>query len=327
MADLKKKRKEEERLAENNSLRNQNTGAIIGATLPNPFLKQDDPIQPPQNDANKERLRPMEEPEPIFDPEGRVTGVRLPDGRTLQGNKYDVQGLIADFYGQGKQQLTQQKPSVFRDAAVMDQERFAAQQQNITLAKLSGSLRQINPSLVAEAQATPLNYRQAAQEALGNAATYAIGGAIAAAPAAVATGGLAPVGAAVVGGAGGFLNAFRASLKQQQTEAFAISTAGLADRKEILTKTIYLVNKDPANADEYVSEFKNQMALAEHDWARLNKQTQVAGAGFLGDASKEHAEFIRFFEQGGADAYFTRMNLALASPDPNAPLPTSSDIV
>lgn len=204
---------------------------------------------------------------------------------------------------------------------------LAQQQAQATLlaqqkrgAQLSQQVGALNPQTLSEVQRSQLQ----TGEILGSGLSYAAPGVIGGMIAGGATGtafapGVGTAIGAVVGGIGSFLVGARSSLREQAGENIAASSINLKKGTVNLKTFITAVNKDPSNAETYLSEFNEQLSYIERDHGILQLDTE----GFLKDITGKNGvpELARYqqFETITKPYLIAQMKIALLNPDPSRP--------
>ena len=259
-------------------------------------------------------------PEIIKDSEtGRISGIKLPDGKTFFGiSPQEAKDILANY------QKTRTAPEGTLPAGTQQ----AQLEQQLKAQELSGQIGQfgelgVNPTGLDFEEATVAGIRGAIPRALSLAATGAgigiIGGGglgTAILPGAGTAAGVAA--GAAIGAIGGFVSGISSSmlsnLRSQRTDTTTAQQRVLDEGKQNLNDWATLAGTDPANRAVYVKNFNQQLALINQAYRQMKLDTSRDVAKFE-TALPNLAEFETFYStQGERDFLVQDMQNSLLQP-------------
>ena len=262
-------------------------------------------------------------PEIIKDSEtGKISGVKLPDGRTFFGvSPQEAKDILADY------QKTRTAPDGTLPAgtqqAQLDQQ-LAQQAEAEQLGGQIGDFGQlgVDPTGLDIGEAGIAGIRGAIPRALSLAATGAGiglvgGGAVGSVVPGAGTAAGAAAGAAL-GAVGGFVSGISSSmlsnLRSQRTDTTTAQQRVLDEGKQNLNDWATLAGTDPANRHVYVKNFNQQLALIDQAYRQMKLDTSRDVAKFE-TALPNLAEFETFYStQGERDFLVADMQNSLLQP-------------
>jgi hypothetical protein len=243
-------------------------------------------------------------PEVIRDAEtGRISGVTIRGKSYLGLSEAEVNNII------GKQG-PQPTPAGAVEASGVASTRRAIEEG----VNLSEEIGKLNPEIVGSAEASQIDFGQAALAGLSAGAaagtTTAAGlgiGAAAGGPVTLAVGAGITASAAVAGLISGtYLN-----IKDQQKGNVIVNKQALPDSVTNLRNLITLAKADPVNRFEYARAFNEQLSYIQRDRGILILDTSGFLKGFE-DGTPALADYERFYEPSGMEEQLKlEMQLAL----------------
>lgn len=275
--------------------------------------------QQQQQQTIKEPVTTQTQTEVFRNETGRLAGATLPDGRTFLGLSPDEVRKLSK----------QQADIAATPEGAVEASKAAAQREQAALgAELAGQVGQIDPAIVAAAQAQGVDYEQALKSGAAGILPSLVGGAaggavLGAGVGAVGGAGVGAIPGAVIGGVGGALSGLTrgilSNLKGQTGDTIKAKGDALSKRKTALKALIQDTNQNPSNAATNLELFNIQLALIEKDFAALNLETQRDLNLYLGqDGTPKLMEYEVFYSVGGArDFYIRDMQTALLNPNPS----------
>lgn len=238
---------------------------------------------------------------------GRASGVTMPDGRTFLGLSPDEVNKIA----QGEAARTAMPANAAPVGTAQAQARQLQQQQQAAL-----QLGQLTPEqmMIAQQQVggeAPIDWSQALTAGVVQAGVGAAGGA---GIGAVFGGGAGAIPGAIIGLLGGFANGIRSNIKSQQSGEIGSANEVLTQGKSNMRQLRMLTQADPANAERYIEDFNDQLALIYAAERKLQLETQGDLNKFMDDGTKDKAKFELVLMPGGyAEIQMMRMQETLMS--------------
>lgn len=271
-------------------------------------IKKDEPTPvPPVADVTT--------PEVIKDQDtGKITGVRLPDGRSFFGSPKEIRDILAKY----AEKTTLPPGSVPSGTAQRTAELRAEGEQ------LAGGVGQfgqlpISPTGLDVGEAATVGVIGAIPRALSLAAGGAALGAIAGT---AVLPGIGTAGGAAIGAVGGFVSGLASSMignfKSQRTDTTTAQQRVLDEGKQTLMDWVTLARADPTNRMFYLAQFNKQSAQIDQAHRQMKLDTSRDLAKFE-TALPNLAEFNAFYSEGGErDSLNNEMrNALLASPPPD----------
>lgn len=299
-------------------------GQPLNPKTPDPNV-QNAALQAQLEIQSRQTQEPIKEPvttqtqtEVMRNEAGRLSGATIPDGRTFLGLSPDEVRKLS-----GQQADIAETPR----GAVEASDAAAQREQAALGAQLAGQVGQIDPAIVAQAQAQGVDIEQALKSGVAGVIPSLVGGAaggavLGAGVGAVGGAGVGAIPGAVIGGVGGAVTGLTrgiiSNLKGQTGDTISTTATGLREREQNLRALIQDTNSNPSNAARNLALFNEQLALIDRDYSRLNLETQRDLNKFLGqDGTPELARFEIFNNVGGARELLIRdMQTALLNPNP-----------
>jgi len=274
----------------------------------------------------------LKQPEVIFDQEtGKMTGVKMPDGRTFLGiSPNDIRGLV------GKATQDTSLPAGALPAGTQQAQQDTTQQiQRLTQLAQQGLL---TPQEMQAIQGASPDIGQALGAggigvipgAAGGLATGIGAGILGGAISGAAAGSVVPgIGTVILGAAGaltGFLIAVKGNIKKQQTEQFAADTLALTKGNTFLRSLITDTNQNPQNAPDNIALFYKTLNMIDAAHVKTYRDSQENLNKFLGEDGTVQLARFETFNSTLRAYYINRFNIALNNPDPNQVLLGSEDL-
>jgi len=268
--------------------------------------------KPKEKEVKKEEAPKVKltTPETFRDEQGRLSGIRLPNGETYLGlNPQDVRQMAA------AEELKTAQPigtAPVGTAQQQAEEQFKLQQQIGQI----GQVGQLTPAQQAE-----INWSQAATAGaskvipglLGGAATGAVAGSVVPG---IGTA-VGAIGGAIAGAVGTFASGILGNIKEQQRGELQAADIELTNARTNMRQLAMLASQDPANADVYIKQYNDQLTRIHQ--ARRQTQAEVQGDlnAFMEDGREQLADFDAFLQPGGiADVYGQKLKIALQTDTP-----------
>ena len=254
-------------------------------------------------------------PEVFIDPKsGRKTGITLPDGRTFFGLS---PAEIDEIAAREKAKTTLPEGTALVGTAQRQaEEQFRLQQQIGQI----GQVGQLTPAQQADinrSQALTAGTVGQIPSILSTAGQFAVGGAIAGAPA----GGIGAIPGALIGGGigiiAGITRGVLGNIKEQQRGELQAADVELTNARTNMRQLAMLASQDPANADIYIKQYNEQLTRIHQ--ARRQTKAEVTGDlnSFMEDGREQLADFDAFLQPGGiADVYGQKLKIALQTDTP-----------
>lgn len=247
-------------------------------------------------------------PEIIKDSEtGRISGIKLPDGKTFFGiSPQEAKDILANY------QKTRTAPEGTLPAGTQQ----AQLEQQLKAQELSGQIGQfgelgVNPTGLDFEEATVAGIRGAIPRALSLAATGAGIGFMGGGP--VGGGAGAAIGA-ISGFVSGISSSMLSNLESQRTDTTTAQQKMLDDGKQNLASLVTLAGSDPVNRHNHVSNFNKQLSLIDQAYRQMKLDTSRDVAKFE-SARTNLIEFEVFYSvKGERDILVDEMKLALSQP-------------
>ena len=256
-------------------------------------------------------------PELFKDPEtGKVTGVRLPDGRTFFGlNKDEIDDIINRDKAE-KARLAGTAP--VGTAQARADIRFRGQQ-------LAGQIGQfeelgISPTGLKFGEAATTGIVNSIPSALRLGVTGAGIGLVGGAAVGAAGGPIGATAGAAIGAVAGFVSGIASGMignfKSQRADTTTAQQRTLDEGKQTLMDWVTLARADPVNRNFYLAQFNNQAAQIDQAHRQMKLDTSRDLAKFE-TALPNLAEFNTFYSEGGErDSLNEEMRNALIAPLP-----------
>lgn len=273
--------------------------------------------------GEKERVeRKITQPEMIINEEtGKISGVRLPDGRQFLGiSPQEAQQMAASYAQQ------QAIPAGAVGAAEAGQE-FRQQERAAQLSQQIGAPGQVG--VMGAGQPSSIDWRQVGLSAISDPSTIRdlgmgigggiIAGSVTAGASAGAIGGPAGVALGAAGGlALGLYSSIMRNINSQKSGILSAQKSTLTDGRQNLRRLTQAANLDPGNADLYIQAFNMQLDKIGQAYSQLKIDTQTdLNLALSKDGTREIQRFKNFYAPGGAKDYYSdKMRVAIEAPDP-----------
>lgn len=258
---------------------------------------------------------------------GRLSGVKMPDGRTFLGLSPEEVNKITE--AERTKNLTPAGAVEVSDVSRQEKQT----QQNVQLAQGVAQPPSQNPT---NGEPPKIDLKQAGATGAAAAVPGVIGGALTGAIAGGVAGSVVPgvgnvagaVGGAVVGGVGAFLAGARSNIKNQLSENIATTGMDLTQGQKNLRNLVRDTNANPSNAAENLELFNYQLALINQSHSKLKKETQSTLSTFTGEkGDAELAKYESFYASGGSRDFLVReMQVALLTPNPSKGQPSLEEL-
>jgi len=270
-------------------------------------------VPPSPTRITSETTPSKEEPITTFEDveTGEISGVTLPDGRTILGKKSDILKVIEA-----------EKAKQLKEAEILKGTISGPEQAK--LEQVAGQVGEITPGEM-PTEAEPLSQKQALTQAAlsavpgaiaGGAVPGAIAGAVAGAPlgpAALITGGIG----AVTGFALSFYNSYKGNLNTQRGDLIRGRRIVLREAEQNLGDIINYVNTggDPTIG---LQDFNDQLSIIQQQYSLLYLDSRASPLTISQDATQELVRFEFFYAPGGARENLVKeMQIAILNPNPN----------
>jgi hypothetical protein len=266
------------------------------------------------SDLNPPKETTSSQPEIIRDQiTGNITGAKFPNGKILMGNASEIKNQISLYTNK----MATPTGAIEGSAAAANQQRIEE------FMPMAAKIGELDKSILAQAETTPLRYGQALGAGLNVGGTAAAGGAVVgAASGLVGSGGTLSIPAAAIlgslGGVGGFITGTYQNLKAQRKGVVDIKAGSLNEGITNLKSLIKYANSDPQNAEEYYRAFNEQLSYIERDHGSLKMDTN-GWFKTLNDGDPQLADYQRFDDMQ-RELLIINMKTALITPDPKKAL-------
>ncbi len=280
--------------------------------------------------VNKVCILPTKEPEPAKQADIQKTPVQPSSPEVFRNQQGELSGFTdprtgQTFLGASPEEVRRatgdilQKTQLPEGTQLVGTAQSQAEEQQ-RLQQIAGQVGQVGPLTAAEQ--ADINLSQALTAGAARVLPGLAGGAAAGAVVGgVPSAGIgAPLGAAVGAAAGavtGFTSGVLSNIKEQQRGELQAADVELKNARTNMRQLAMLATQDPANADIYVSQYKDQLTRVHQ--ARRQTQAEVAGDfnAFMEDGREQLADFDSFLQPGGiADIYGQKLSIALSTGTP-----------
>lgn len=276
-----------------------------------------DPMGKVRKEASQEATKPTSV-EVFRDQKGNLSGVTSREGKTYLGLSPNE---VRQFVDQQNKKYATPEGAIEVGQARAQEDLI---RRNIAL---TGQVGQINPAMLQNIQANPIDYGEALTTgvtgAIPRALSYGTGIGVATALGGTAVGG--PAGT-IIGGAAGFAAGFVggiasgiiSNMKKQRTDTISGQKETLTEGKTNLQDWVTLAKMNPAQRQEALNQFNTQLILIERAYGQMKIDSQNDVLKF-NTAKDDLAEFEAFYSVGGErERLISEMQMALLNPvDPN----------